>query len=148
MIATGAGELKPTEYLYGQDPRVLTHLELDGLLMANDPGLSQAKNFAFIQCVGSREPERPYCSKVCCTHSVMSALEIKKLQPRGRSLYPVSGHADLRPQGGPVQRGPVPGRHFYPLSTGKTSPRCGMNGSQVQITVFDPILQLKRDLSR
>jgi heterodisulfide reductase subunit A-like polyferredoxin len=35
----------------------------------------------FIQCVGSREPHRPYCSRVCCTHSVESALELKKLQP-------------------------------------------------------------------
>ena len=81
LIATGAEEFKPNEYLYGQDKRVLTHLELDGLFMKNDPGLAQAETFAFIQCVGSREPERPYCSRVCCTHSVLSALEIKKRNP-------------------------------------------------------------------
>jgi hypothetical protein len=35
----------------------------------------------FIQCVGSRNKERPYCSKVCCTHSVKSALKLKESKP-------------------------------------------------------------------
>ena len=43
--------------------------------------VSKAQTAVFIQCVGSREPERPYCSKVCCTHSVESALTLKKINP-------------------------------------------------------------------
>jgi len=35
----------------------------------------------FIQCVGSREPERPYCSRICCTHTMASALHLKELNP-------------------------------------------------------------------
>jgi heterodisulfide reductase subunit A-like polyferredoxin len=81
VIATGAAEFKPEEYLYGQDPRVLTHLELDRRFMEGDPSLKEARTAVFIQCVGSREPGRPYCSRVCCTHSVESALHLKELNP-------------------------------------------------------------------
>jgi heterodisulfide reductase subunit A2 len=81
IIATGATELKPDEYLYGTDPRVITSLELDRMFIKNDKALKEADTCVFIQCVGSRIPERPYCSKVCCTHSVVSALELKELNP-------------------------------------------------------------------
>ncbi|WP_435546915.1 FAD-dependent oxidoreductase [Desulfobacterium sp. N47] len=81
IIASGALELKPDQYLYGKDERVLTSLELDRKLIGNDPDISQKKTALFIQCVGSRIPERPYCSKVCCTHSIKNALELKKLNP-------------------------------------------------------------------
>jgi heterodisulfide reductase subunit A len=81
IMATGAEELKPTEYLYGKDPRVLTHLELDAAMAAGDDRVKNPGAVAFIQCVGSREPGRPYCSKVCCTHSMKSALEFKEKNP-------------------------------------------------------------------
>ena len=81
VIATGASELKPNQYLYGEDPRVLTGLELDRKFIDNDPSLKEIGSAVFIQCVGSRIEERPYCSKVCCTHSVKSALELKELNP-------------------------------------------------------------------
>jgi len=81
IIASGAGELKPDLYLYGRNPRVLTALELDQKFIENDPSLKDKKTVLFIQCVGSRIPERPYCSKVCCTHSINSALRLKELNP-------------------------------------------------------------------
>ncbi len=81
VIATGASPLKPDEYSYGKDPRILTSLELDRKFIDKDPGLKKINTAVFIQCVGSREPERPYCSRVCCTHSVDNALQLKKLNP-------------------------------------------------------------------
>lgn len=81
IIASGASEFKPDQYLYGSDARVITGLELDEKLIENDPMLGQVKTAAFVQCVGSRIPERPYCSKVCCTHSIKNALELKQRQP-------------------------------------------------------------------
>ncbi len=81
VIATGAREWKPDEYRYGSDPRIVTHQELDCRFAAGDPTLKDVKSAVFIQCVGSREPHRPYCSRVCCTHSAESALELKRLQP-------------------------------------------------------------------
>jgi len=81
VMAVGAEEHKPTEYLYGEDERVLTHLELDAAIRGEDKKVTGAKSAVFIQCVGSREPERPYCSKVCCTHTMKSALQLKEMNP-------------------------------------------------------------------
>jgi len=81
IIASGASEFKPDEYLYGKDTRVLTGLELDQKFIENDQSVNQLNSAVFIQCVGSRIPERPYCSKTCCTHSVQNALKLKELNP-------------------------------------------------------------------
>jgi heterodisulfide reductase subunit A len=81
IMATGAKEHQTDQYLYGQHSAVVTQLEMDQLFKQDDPRLSRARNVVFIQCVGSREPDRPYCSKVCCTHSVKSALEFKDRNP-------------------------------------------------------------------
>ncbi len=81
VIATGGTALKPTEYLYGEDKRIITSLDLDKKFINNDNSLKGLKSAVFIQCVGSREPNRPYCSGVCCTHSITNALELKKINP-------------------------------------------------------------------
>jgi len=81
ILATGGQAHEPSEYLYGQDPRVLLSLELDQHIAEKGQQINQAKTAVFIQCVGSREPQRPYCSRVCCTHSVHSALKLKEVRP-------------------------------------------------------------------
>jgi heterodisulfide reductase subunit A len=81
IMATGASPLEPDEYSYGKDPRILTALELDRRFIQNDSSLKDVNTAVFIQCVGSREPDRPYCSRVCCTHSVDNAVQLKKLNP-------------------------------------------------------------------
>jgi len=79
IIANGAEGYEPEEYLYGKDPNILAPLELDKEIMHNAERLMAVNSAVFIQCVGSREPGRPYCSKVCCTHSIHSALKLKEL---------------------------------------------------------------------
>ncbi len=81
VMATGGAPYQPEEYHYGKDPRILTSLELDQKFIQDDAALKDINTAVFIQCVGSREPQRPYCSRVCCTHSVDNALELKKLNP-------------------------------------------------------------------
>lgn len=81
IVATGAAALKPAEYDYGKSPQILTSLELDRKMMDNDPMIRDLNAAVFIQCVGSREPGRLYCSRVCCTHSIENALELKKRNP-------------------------------------------------------------------
>ncbi|MEW6541628.1 MAG: CoB--CoM heterodisulfide reductase iron-sulfur subunit A family protein [Bacillota bacterium] len=81
IIAIGGKEFKPSEYLYGQDDRVLTGLELEAELVEGTDRAKQAKNFVLINCVGSREPDRVYCSRVCCSESVKNALKAKALNP-------------------------------------------------------------------
>jgi heterodisulfide reductase subunit A len=81
IVATGATELKPDQYLHGIDPHVLTRLELDHRFISQDNSLEKIRSAVFILCVGSRIKERPYCSEVCCTHSVVSALKLKEINP-------------------------------------------------------------------
>jgi len=81
IIATGAHSLKPNEYLYGKNPHVLRWFQLDKKITKEPDPFKKVKTFVFIQCVGSREAERPYCSRMCCTHALVNALELKKLNP-------------------------------------------------------------------
>ena len=81
VLATGGHEYKPTEYLYGQHPNVLTHKDMDEAMTAGDSRIDAADTAVFIQCVGSRTTERPSCSRVCCTHSVKSAIALKERKP-------------------------------------------------------------------
>ena len=81
VLATGASPYLPTEYAYGTDERIITSLELDKKLMDNDAALEKLNSALFIQCVGSREPERMYCSRICCTHSVENAIQLKEKNP-------------------------------------------------------------------
>jgi heterodisulfide reductase subunit A-like polyferredoxin len=81
ILATGGKAYSPSEYLYGKDPRVFLSLELDQEIAEKGQKLREATAAVFIQCVGSREPQRPYCSRVCCTHSVHSALKLKEVRP-------------------------------------------------------------------
>lgn len=81
IIATGGEEYKPNEYLYGQNDRVLTQLELEEAMAAGDSKVAGAKQVVLIQCVGSRDSERSYCSRVCCAKSVKLALKLKEKNP-------------------------------------------------------------------
>ena len=80
LIASGAEEFKTDDYLYGQDQRVLTGLELQKKILSGDE-FDSCRAAVFVQCVGSRIPQRPYCSKVCCTQSIKSALSLKAKNP-------------------------------------------------------------------
>ncbi len=81
IIAIGGHAYKPKEYLYKENERVFLALEMDQALREKNPLVLGAKTAVFIQCVGSREPERPYCSRVCCTHSVENAVKLKEINP-------------------------------------------------------------------
>ena len=88
IVATGAQEYKPTEYLYGDNEKVMTQLELrKWVAVSNEirkPSIDTRalKTVVMIQCVGSRDDERPYCSRVCCSEAVKNAIKIKEINPR------------------------------------------------------------------
>jgi len=79
IVATGADIYKPAEYLYGQNGHVLTQVEFEQNLAAGDVA---ADTVVMIQCVGSRDDERAYCSRICCGHAVRNALKLKELRPQ------------------------------------------------------------------
>jgi heterodisulfide reductase subunit A len=81
IIATGAEEYKPTEYLYGKDERVSTQLELGEKIANKDEKVIKSQSLVMIQCVGCRNEVRNYCSRVCCSHSIKNALKLKEIRP-------------------------------------------------------------------
>ncbi len=82
VIATGADVYTPSEYLYGEDQRVLTQLELEEKIATDDPAVVDAECLVMIQCVGCRNEDRDYCSRICCNESVKNALELKEKNPQ------------------------------------------------------------------
>ena len=86
IVATGAKQYRPKEYLYGQDENVITQRELEAHLAAGNgflgrDGNGRPKTIVMIQCVGSRDTDHPYCSRVCCADAIKNALRIKSLSP-------------------------------------------------------------------
>src|SRR5665811_1355398 len=82
IIATGAAEYQPTEYLYGQSDKVMTLLEMEGKLARQEEKLMAAESVVMIQCVGCRNEDRNYCARVCCSGTMKNALKLKEINPR------------------------------------------------------------------
>jgi len=139
VIATGAVESEPHEYLYGKDQRVVTHLDLDQMFIENDPSLKDLKTAVFIQCVGSREPERPYCSRVCCSHSIESALHLKEINP-DMNVYIL--YRDIRTYGEReylYRKARLAGILFMPFTVDQ-KPRVSSGNDGLKIEIMDHIL--------
>ena len=81
VLATGAQPYQTDEYCYGQSDRITLWHELEHLFEKDPACLEESEAVAFIQCVGSREAERPYCSRICCTASVQQAIHLKTQKP-------------------------------------------------------------------
>jgi heterodisulfide reductase subunit A len=78
IVATGASEYTPKEYLYGTDQRIMTQHELEEKIAK---GHFEAKSVLMIQCVGARNEERPNCARICCGQAIKNALKIKEASP-------------------------------------------------------------------
>jgi heterodisulfide reductase subunit A2 len=146
VVATGGAALKPDEYGYGQDPRILTSLELDEKFMAGDPALKKIESAVFIQCVGSRQPDRPYCSRVCCTHSIDNALELKKINP-DMDVYIL--YRDIRTYGEReylYKKAREAGVIFIRYSLDH-KPELAIDSGNIRITVTDHVLQRPMEIS-
>jgi heterodisulfide reductase subunit A-like polyferredoxin len=80
IIATGADESKPSEYLYGSNDKVITQMQFEERL--EDKKFAAGLNeVVMIQCVGSREPDHMICSRVCCTEAIKNAMAVKTANP-------------------------------------------------------------------
>jgi len=81
ILATGGIEYEPDEYLYGESDRVLTQRELEEEIARETDGTRNLNSVVMIQCVGSREDEHMYCSRVCCTQAIKNAIKLKEAKP-------------------------------------------------------------------
>ena len=72
---------------YGRFPNVVSAIEFERILSASGPYSGKVlrpsdkkvpKRIAFIQCVGSRDFERDYCSSICCMYATKEAIIAKE----------------------------------------------------------------------
>ncbi|MDG6225666.1 MAG: FAD-dependent oxidoreductase [Candidatus Thermoplasmatota archaeon] len=81
VVATGANPYEPKEYLYGSDERIMRQRDLERDIHKGAPYLEDLKEVVMIQCVGSRNDEHPYCSRICCSNALKNAIHLKELNP-------------------------------------------------------------------
>lgn len=82
IVATGADLFVPDgRFGYGEHDRVVTQIQFEDIMKSEEnPG----SDVVMIQCVGSRNDERPYCSRICCTASIKNAILIREKFPQSR----------------------------------------------------------------
>ncbi|MCX6651122.1 MAG: CoB--CoM heterodisulfide reductase iron-sulfur subunit A family protein [Methanomassiliicoccales archaeon] len=143
VVATGAKPYEPKEYMYGKAKGVVTQNELEKALVE---GHVHAKTVVMIQCVGSRNDEAPYCSRVCCAKAVKNAIEIKKKDPKTQ-VYIL--HKDIRTYGFREtlykEAGEL-GVKFIRFPENKM-PEMTMDGSAMKVLVDDTVLNAPVQLS-
>ncbi|MGD8492549.1 MAG: CoB--CoM heterodisulfide reductase iron-sulfur subunit A family protein [Desulfobacterales bacterium] len=140
VVATGGQEHMPAEYLYGQHPGVITQKEFEKLLNSEPDKVRQFKRVAMIQCVGSREPDNLYCSRVCCTAAVKNSLKLKSIQPEVQISvlyrdirtfgFKESHYSEARRQG----------VRFYRYTL-ENKPNVTQQDDELSVSVFDAHLQ-------
>ncbi|HEV3511858.1 MAG TPA: FAD-dependent oxidoreductase [Candidatus Sulfotelmatobacter sp.] len=143
IVATGAKQYQPKEYLHGEDDRVITQRELEARLAAGNgflkDGNHAAKTVVMIQCVGSRDADHPYCSRVCCADAIKNALRIKAVSP-DTNVYVL--YRDIRTYGFKEsyytkarQQGVVFVRYDE-----ERKPDVSQNAGRLKVTVYDQTL--------
>ncbi len=151
IVATGAQQYKPKEYLYGQNDRVITQLELEqrlgeGGIWSKGRNNGIPRNIVMIQCVGSRDVERPYCSRICCTEAVKNALKIKELSSK-TNVYVL--FRDIRTYGfresyySEARRQGV----MFARYEEDRKPEVSQNGNGLSVVVFDQTLKMPLELT-
>ncbi len=143
IVATGGREAVPTEYLYGQHRHILTHRTMEERLFDPEDGLRGVSRVVMIQCVGSRNETRPYCSRLCCSVAVRNAVRIKRYDPnihvtvlfREMRSYGLAenSYADARALGVEFLR-----------FLDDEPPKVTLDGSRIVVRVHDPLLREER----
>lgn len=143
IIATGGNEYKPNKYLYGKDARILTQNELEQKIINKEVKLSSV---VMIQCIGSREDNRPYCSKLCCANAIKNAIKLKSLDPDTQVTIL---HKDIRVSGFKEQyyeKARAMGVNFIRFSDHQP-PKLEIINSELHITITDSQLSNEWSLS-
>ena len=137
IVATGATEYKPKEYLYGEDPRVLTQHELEEKIAR---GEFNAKTVVMIQCIGARNEERPNCSRICCGQAIKNALKIKEISPE-TEIYVL--YKDIRTYGfreDYYREAATKGVLFISYED-ERKPRVIKENGKLKVTFLEPVLK-------
>jgi heterodisulfide reductase subunit A len=140
IVATGGVENKPTEYLYGQHSQVITQLELESKLEVEGWKPASTDQVVMIQCVESRDSQRPYCSRICCGEAIKNALRIKRANP-DTNVFVL--YRDIRTYGfkeDAYRKAREQGVIFIPYDLDSKPKVTPAGGKQLQVRVTDPVM--------
>ncbi|MHC1742852.1 MAG: FAD-dependent oxidoreductase [Syntrophobacteraceae bacterium] len=139
ILATGALANRPAEYLLGSQPGVVTQLDLEAMLEESGEKVKGWEQVVMIQCVGSRTPENPNCSRVCCQEAVKNAIRIKAINPEAQILVL---YRDMRTAGfgeDYYREARELGVIFVPYDL-NDKPKVEQDGDKTLVSFTDPIL--------
>ncbi len=142
VVATGASMSKPTLYLYSEHPGIVTQRELETALFEGKIKPGELKEVVMIQCVGSRDEEHPYCSRVCCATALKNSLRLLQADPRVRLMVL---YRDLRAFGTlerHYRRAREAGVLFVPFEE-TDPPQVSVQEGRLRVSFWDPLLGLR-----
>ena len=140
IVATGAQEYVPEEYLYGEDERVVTQREFEERLVKGDSSMTDVNTVVMIQCVGSRDDCHLYCSRRCCSQAIKNSLKLLRMNPEAK-IYVL--YRDVRTYGFKEdfytearERGVL----FMRFDTTR-KPTVQNNNGSLKVVTFEPVMQ-------
>ncbi|MGA7874932.1 MAG: 4Fe-4S binding protein, partial [Desulfoferrobacter sp.] len=139
ILATGALPRRPREYLLDEHAAVMTQRDLDNFVEDQPDKVKFWQNVVMIQCVGSRTPENPNCSRICCQSAIKNALRILDLNPQAK-VYVL--YRDMRTPGFEedyYRKARERGVIFVNYGL-ESKPSAQANGNGVTVTFTDPIV--------
>ena len=141
IVATGAVYRQPSEYLYGKTDLVKTQKELEEIIARSPERLLGLSSVVMIQCVGSREGERNYCSRICCAEAIKNAIAIREINPNCL-VYIL--YRDIRTYGFKEDyycRARELGVIFIPFDLDR-KPQVAMIDGRLSVLVHEPVLNI------
>jgi heterodisulfide reductase subunit A len=146
VVATGGKAYQPLrhEYGYGRSPRILTQQEFERMLSMGH-SLRALQRVVMIQCVGSREGERPYCSRICCGQAIKNALRLKELN---QDIEICVFYRDIRTYGLTdlhYARALEEGILFVPYEP-EARPEVTVEGDGITLAFRDPVLDVEAEI--
>ncbi len=142
ILATGAQPNRPPLYLLDECVAVRTQLETQKFVHENPDVVKGWENVVMIQCVGSRTPDNPNCSRICCQNAIKNALAILEINPNTRVFVL---YRDMRTYGfqeGYYQNAREKGVIFVRYEI-DSPPSVTAVGDQVDVAFTDPILGME-----
>jgi heterodisulfide reductase subunit A len=140
IVATGAKEAQVDEYEYGRCPRIVTQAELEETLAQFSVSKEDLNTVVMIQCVGSREDSRPYCSRVCCRTALKNASKILERNPAAKIFIfyrDMMTYGFLEHHFTEARR---KGILFFPYRL-ESKPQVSLEGDQPVVRFEDPVLK-------
>jgi heterodisulfide reductase subunit A len=139
ILATGAVPNRPSEYLLGRHDAVMTQLDADAFIDEAPGKVKTWDNIVMIQCVGSRCPDNPNCSRVCCQSAVKNALRIRELNPDARIFVLYREMRTYGFQEDYYLKARKMGINFIRFET-DAPPQAKVVGDKIDVTFTDPVL--------